>query len=152
MAATQEPTSYFSMPGSFHSEGVHPGLIRPPASPAATSPIFASAIFTPASPSTPSALPRPKYKRRRPVQDSSSTNNSNWETKEAASTGHGTAPDRRWNAPIGASRNDASHTARSYVLAGNLDTPGAVNGHGGVAGPEGPSDHGLLGESMFSDS
>ncbi|KAL2204775.1 hypothetical protein CC79DRAFT_1370588 [Sarocladium strictum] len=143
MAATEEGPSYFSMPGAFHSEGVHPGLIRPPASPAGTanSPIFASAILTPASPSTPSALPRPKFRRRRPTGDFAAVHNS--PTNEDAGA--------RRNLPA-ASHNNASSTSRSYVLAGDLATPGAGGGPGMINGLGGTADQGIMGESMFSDS
>ncbi|KAK0386084.1 hypothetical protein NLU13_5921 [Sarocladium strictum] len=154
MAATEEATSYFSMPGSFHSEGVHPGLIRPPASPTTTanSPIFASAILTPASPTPSSALPRPKYKRRRPGDGSSTTIEPSGTTRSASRGGYSAGVNQRRNESSGASKNNVSSTARSYVLAGNLDTPGAVSGPGGVISPDGLADHGVLGESMFSDS
>lgn len=145
MTATEEPPSYFSMPGAFHSEGVHPGLIRPPASPAGTanSPIFASAILTPASPSTPSALPRPKFRRRRPTGDFAAVHNSTTPTKQDADT--------RRSLPA-ASHNHASSTARSYVLAGDLATPGAAGGPGMINGSVGAAEQGIMGESMFSDS
>lgn len=135
------------MPGAFHSEGVHPGLIRPPESPAVTpgSAIFSSTILNPESPSTPSALPRPTYKRRRPGLDSSTTTTT-------GSGAPGAAQARGRHAQSITSDKHGFATGRSYVLAGNLDTPGAVSGPGGVVVTDALADPGVLGESMFSDS
>lgn len=106
--------SHFHMPGAFHADGtstVHPGLFRPPG----PSPTAADAPTAKRKRFRDDA-PRPDVPPVNPIPDSC------LDGDDASST-----------TPAAASR--------TYILAGQLDTP---NG--------GPGENGVLGESMYSDS
>ncbi|KAI9152103.1 hypothetical protein HJFPF1_09326 [Paramyrothecium foliicola] len=106
----------FHVPGAYHVEGVHPGLFRPPVS-----------VPSPSSDYIPAVESFPKRKR----------NHEDISRRHALdATDAYTYADSYFNTPAAAA---PSH--RSYVLAGQLDTPSGA-----------PSEHGILGESGYSDS
>jgi hypothetical protein len=110
----------FHVPGAFHADGVHPGLFRPPVSMPSPGSDYISAL---------DSLPKRKrnhedISRRHPADDASPYGDSYFGTPTPASV---TTP--------------APPHPRSYVLAGQLDTPSGA-----------PSEHGILGESLYSDS
>ena len=107
------------MPGAFQVDGIHQGLFRPPGSPASSSGYL--------SQGRPTDLPTSKRKRPRDSANHRST------------IGHDEANSTVLITP--ASGQHSSPFAKTYRLAGKLDTP--------VSGPEAS---GLLHESMYSDS
>ena len=120
--------SQFRMPGAFHSDGVHPGIFRPPSkSPrSATS----SGYLPSRSTTTTDDTMHNTAKRKRLRNDTFSSRPS---VIPAGDEDPFTATPRRGEQYGGAWQG------RHYALAGQLDTPGAD-------GTE------MMGESMFSDS
>ncbi|KND92240.1 hypothetical protein TOPH_02993 [Tolypocladium ophioglossoides CBS 100239] len=135
-------SSGFHMPGAFHAEGIHQGLIRPPVSPASSS------GYLPAARPAPAVVDAstPKRKRNRHAEFARAPNG-----RHVFDSGPGL--DHHHHHQHHHNHDDAATLGtpapifgRAYTLAGQLDTP-----HGGGCGPH-DSDAGGLGESMYSDS